>query len=89
MSNTEPKYNDKISLIKDNIKLQDIQLEKLEQGIDKLEYASENIKNELVDQNNMMNNLQTDINEKKDNINIKFEFAMKNLISNFRVIFFK
>jgi hypothetical protein len=27
--------------------------------------------------------------EKKDNINIKFEFAMKNLISNFRVIFFK
>jgi hypothetical protein len=27
--------------------------------------------------------------EKKDNINIKFEFAMKNLISNFSVIFYK
>ncbi len=70
MSNTEPTYNDKISLIKDNIKNQDIQLEKLEQGIDNLEYASENIKNELVQQNNMMDNLQTDINEKKNNINI-------------------
>ena len=27
--------------------------------------------------------------ENKNNINIKFEFAMKNLISNFRVIFYK
>ena len=27
--------------------------------------------------------------ENKNNINIKFEFAMKNLISNFRVIYYK
>ncbi len=61
--------NDKISLIKDNIKFQDQQLARLEQGLDSLEYSSENIKNELVQQSNMLNNLETDVNEEKNNIN--------------------
>ena len=66
---SSPKHNDKISLIKDNIKFQDQQLDKLEKGLDNLEYSSENIKNELVHQSDMLNNLETGVNEKKNNIN--------------------
>ncbi len=55
------KFHDNISLIKDNIKYQDQQLDELEKGIDKLEYSAETINNELSNQNQMINSLDLTI----------------------------
>ncbi len=60
---------DKISLIKDNIKNQDQQIDQLEKGINQLEFASETIKVELSDQYKSLDTLQNNISENKNNIN--------------------
>ncbi len=60
--------NDKLGLIKENIRYQDEQLNKLELGIDKLQVHSVDIKNELDNQNKMINNLESEIIDKNTQV---------------------
>lgn len=68
MSTNIKPFCDKISLIKDGIKQQDEQLDKLEKGIDNLEYASETIKIELSNQNIELTSFEAEIRAGKDDV---------------------